>query len=67
MVPDRCADVLCVVLLQQHQQEVEAEQSVASALRRQVEEAQQTQQDAAQVITVMADLSACCTPGTYST
>ncbi len=54
----------CDVFLQQHQQELEAERSVATALRRQVEEAQQ---DAAQVITVMATLSACCIPDTPST
>ncbi len=62
-MPDRPADVLPVVLLQQHQQEVEAEQSVASALRRQMEEVQQAQQEAAQVNFVTAALSACCTVG----
>ena len=57
----------CDVFLQQHKQEVEAEQSVATALRRQLEEVQQAQQDAAQVNFVMATFSACCIPGTYST
>ena len=44
----------CDVFLQQHKQEVEAEQSMATALRRQLEEVQQAQQDAAQVNFVMA-------------
>ncbi len=46
---ERCADVYCVVFLQQHEQEVEAERSVARALRRQMEEVQQAQQNTAQV------------------
>ncbi len=64
---ERCDDVLCVVFLQQHKQQVEAEQSVATALRRQLEEVQQAKQEAAQVELVTAALSACCTLGTYST
>ena len=57
----------CDVFLQQHKQEVEAEHSVATALRHQLEEVQQAQQDAAQVRFVMATLCACCTLGTYTT
>ncbi len=64
---ERCGDVLCVVFLQQQKQEVEAEQAVATALRRQLEEVQQAQQEAAQVGSVTPALSACCTLGTYST
>ncbi len=64
---ERCDNVLCVVFLQQQKQEMEAEQAVATALRRQVEEVQQAQQEAAQVGSVTPALSACCTVGTYTT
>ena len=64
---DRCGDVLCVVFMQQQKQQVKAEQALATALRRQLEEVPQAKQQAAQVESVTPLLSACCTLGTYST
>lgn len=58
---------MCVVFLQQHKQEVEAEQAVATALRRQLEEVQQAKQEVAQVESDTAALSASCMLGTSST
>lgn len=61
---ERSDVVLYAVFLQKHRQQVEAEQSKETALRRQLEEVQQAKQEAAQVESVTSPLFACCTLGT---